>query len=68
MQILICLTLTLFHIAFNIPVPFRTDFVLQQLKSTSSFAGLVVSIQALCTLIATPLAGAISDRFGRKPV
>ncbi|MGF0237401.1 MFS transporter [Rhodococcus sp. IEGM1300] len=54
------------YVCSGLPLAVLPGYVLNDLGLTSVFAGLVISVQYLGTLLARPLAGAVADRFGAK--
>lgn len=57
-----------FSVLFNTLLVFMPLYITEQLKLPSSVALIGLVIGATVALIGTPLAGALSDRFGRRPI
>lgn len=55
-------------VAFYIFVLFITTYVTTYLKLPSSYALNAVLIAAACQIVTIPLFGALSDRYGRRPI
>jgi MFS family permease len=58
----------LYTFATSITIPFKRDYVIYELHSSSFVSAMLVSLNAFCSFIATPVLGALSDKIGRKPV
>jgi DHA1 family tetracycline resistance protein-like MFS transporter len=56
-----------FSILFPI-LPFIIEQYVKNANQTAFYTGLLLSIYALCQFISAPGLGALSDRFGRKPI
>lgn len=54
------------YVCSGLPLAVLPGFVLNDLRLTSVFAGVVISSQYLATLLARPLAGTVADRLGAK--
>jgi MFS family permease len=54
------------YVCNGLPLAVLPGYVLDDLGLTSIFAGMVISVQYLGTLLARPLAGGVADRFGAK--
>lgn len=57
-----------FSVVFNTLLVFMPSYITEQLKLPSSVALIGLVIGAIVALISTPLAGALSDRLGRRPI
>lgn len=54
------------YICSGLPLAVLPGYVLNDLGLSSVFAGVVISVQYLATLLARPLAGALADRRGAR--
>lgn len=54
------------YVCSGLPLAVLPGFVLNDLGLTSVFAGVVISLQYLATLVARPMAGTVADRLGAK--
>ena len=69
--IFILITMFLNFLGFSILFPILPFIIEQYVKNANQTAfntGLLLSIYALCQFISAPGLGALSDRFGRKPI
>lgn len=69
--IFILITMFLNFLGFSILFPILPFIIEQYVKNanqTAFYTGLLLSIYALCQFISAPGLGALSDRFGRKPI
>lgn len=54
------------YVCSGLPLAVLPGFVLHDLGLTSVFAGAVIGVQYLATLLARPLAGSVADRLGAR--
>ena len=54
------------YVCNGLPLAVLPGYVLNDLGMTSVFAGMVIGVQYLATLLSRPLAGSLADRLGAK--
>ena len=64
---ILLLTIFIDLLGFGIVIPILPNYA-KELGGSAMWTGIVVGIYALCSFIATPIWGNLSDRYGRRPL
>lgn len=70
-MIFILITMFLNFVGFSIIIPilpFLVERYVSGINNIALYVGLMLSVYALCQFLAAPGLGALSDRFGRRPI
>ena len=63
----ICLIIAVDTVGFGILLP-MLPFYTEQYGASALIVGSLISVYALCSFVASPLLGHLSDRYGRRPI